>query len=151
VYSLVTRFVQRQKLALAALSEIRPDLLGGPGKPVRPSKEDIKSTQSGYWGRDKEWRYFLHGRGCRLVHTVTGEPIEWDAPDVQRFDPHWFVNWLNWLRAQKDTSEAIRMIETEGKERNMDVQILILNVLDELGQAGVLRLHPDRTNRYELA
>ena len=152
VHSLVSRFVQRQNLALAALSEIRPDLLDRPGeKPVRPTKEYMKSTQSGYWGDDNEWRYFIHGRGCRLVHTKTKEPIEWDGPDVQRFDPDWFVNWLDWLRTQRDKSEAIRLIEARCQEDHESVQILIFNVLDQLQQAGVLRLHPDRTNRYELA
>jgi hypothetical protein len=151
VHSLASSFVQRQKLALAALGEIRPDLLDRPGeKRVRPTKEYIKLTQSGYWGEDKEWRYFIHGRGCRLVHTATKEPIEWDAPNVRRFDPYWFVNWLNWLRTQEDKSEAIRIIETHCKEHSEDVKTLVFNVLDQLQQAGVLLLHPDRTNRYEL-
>lgn len=152
VHSLVSSFVQRQKLVLAALSEIRPDLLDMVGeKRVRPTKEYIKLTQSGYWGEDKEWRYFIHGRGCRLIHTVTKEPIEWDAPDVQRFDPYWFVNWVDWLLTQEDKSEHIRIIKTQCKDQhNEDVKTLVFNVLDQLQQAGVLLLHPDRTNQYEL-
>ena len=148
VHSLASSFVQRQNFALAALREIRPDLLDE--NRIRPTKEYIKSTQSGYWGEDKEWRYFIHGRGCRLIHRVTGEPIEWDAPEVQRFDPYWFVNWLDWLLAQEDRSEAIRIIETQCKEHSEDVKTLVFNVLDQLQQAGVLLVHPGRTNLYEL-
>jgi len=149
VHSLASSFVQRQNFALAALSEIRPDLLDE--NRIRPTKEYIKSTQSGYWGEDKEWRYFIHGRGCRLIHRVTGEPIEWDGPEVQRFDPYWFLNWVVWLLTQEDKSEPIRTIKALCENlHDEDVKTLIFSVLDQLQQAGVLLCHPDRTNQYEL-
>jgi hypothetical protein len=153
VYSLVIRFVERQQLVLAALSEIRPDLLDTAGqKAIRPTKEYIKLTQSGYWGKDREWRYFIHGRGCRLIHTATREPIEWNAPDLQRFDPYWFVNWVNWLRAQEVEDNHIRIINSQCKgKQDEDVRSFVFNVLDQLQKEGVLLLHPDCSNRYELA
>jgi len=151
VHSLVSSFVQRQKLVLAALSEIRPDLLDMVGeKRVRPTKEYIKLTQSGYWGEDKEWRYFIHGRGCRLIHTVTKEPIEWDAPDVQRFDPYWFVNWVNWLLTQGDENKIIPIIKSRIEEQTDGLRNLIFDLLEQLQQLGALRYYPDRTNMYEL-
>src|SRR5688572_17128800 len=49
---------------------------------LRASEREL--TQSGVWHdrENSEWRYFLHGSGCRLTHTQTGEPIDWDCPDV---------------------------------------------------------------------
>jgi uncharacterized protein DUF6896 len=151
VLSVLTLFVKRQELVSDALSAIRPDLMAGwAEKRDRPTKEYIKNTQNGFWGKDKKWKYFIHGRGCRLVHTVTNEPIEWDAPELRRFDPYWFANWVEWLLAQETESEQIRIIKAQLIDQQEDLRTFLFNVLDKLQQAGALLLHPGSTNKYEL-
>lgn len=57
-----------------------------------------KIPQSGIWHDDEnnEWRYFLHGSGCRLTNVETGEPIDWDCPDVKKYDTWKFMFHLIW-------------------------------------------------------
>jgi len=54
--------------------------------------------QSGIWrdSENNEWRYFLHGSGCRLTNVNTGEPIDWDCPDVNKYDKWKFMFHLMW-------------------------------------------------------
>ena len=54
--------------------------------------------QEGVWrdGENNEWRYFLHGSGCRLTNIKTGEPIDWDCPDVNKYDKWKFMFLLIW-------------------------------------------------------
>jgi hypothetical protein len=98
VYLLVERFVQRQQLPLEVIREFRPYWVDSTKH--RPSKKYASATGTGYWGENNEWRYYLHGVGCRLIHTITGEPVDWDASDPYRFDPYWFVEWLSWFLRQ---------------------------------------------------
>ena len=57
-----------------------------------------KLPQSGIWvdSEKNDWKYFLHGSGCRLVNVKTGEPIDWDCPDVNRYDIWKFMFHLMW-------------------------------------------------------
>lgn len=57
-----------------------------------------KLPQSGIWhdNENNEWRYFLHGSGCRLTNVNTGEPIDWDCPDVNNYDAWKFMFHLIW-------------------------------------------------------
>lgn len=57
-----------------------------------------KLSQSGIWydNEKNEWKYFLHGSGCRLTNVKTGEPIDWDCPDVNRYDTWKFMFHLMW-------------------------------------------------------
>lgn len=133
VYSLVRDFVRRQELAHAVLRQYRPHLVPAPGeKPQRPSKEEATATQRGRWG---EWHYRIHGGGCSLVHEATREPIQWDSPDLRRFDPHWLIDWLTWRAGT--TSGGFEVTE-------------VPRVLAELATLGLLIVHPDRTNCYEV-
>jgi hypothetical protein len=93
ILALVREFVGRQQLAREVLAKYRPWLLGL-ASDLR-TKEFISATSRGTWG---DWSYWLHGGGCRLVHSQTGERIEWDAPDLQSFDKNWFANWLDWRK-----------------------------------------------------
>ena len=63
---------------------------------VRTSERKIH--QSGVWfdNEKNEWRYFLHGSGCRLTNLKTGEPIDWDCPDVNKYDVWKFMFHLAW-------------------------------------------------------
>ena len=52
----------------------------------------------GIWVKYGTWEYFMHGGGCRLTSTVTGERLEWDVPHQDLFELEWFLNWFRWLR-----------------------------------------------------
>jgi hypothetical protein len=114
-------------------------------------------TGTGYWGENNEWRYYLHGVGCRLIHTITDEIVDWDASDPYRFDPYWFVEWLSWFLKQnvffrQPTEEkAILTISSMIDEQNKDgFRKKILAVLEQLHQQGRLLCPPDYTNKYKL-
>jgi hypothetical protein len=109
VYTLIKKFIELQKLAFDAIVELRPDRAVTWGMiPVASLPIDFKWPDKssivfrGDWGKAKEWHYFLHGGGCRLIHKVTAEPIEWDAPNIQRFDRYWFANWVKWTLDQQN-------------------------------------------------
>lgn len=57
-----------------------------------------KLQQSGIWidSEKNDWKYFLHGSGCLLVNLKTGEPIDWNCPDVNRYDIWKFMSHLMW-------------------------------------------------------
>ena len=150
VYSLVKLFVERQKIALAITKELRPHFFATTGEELRrPSKEYLRATYKGYWGKDHEWEYFFHGEGCRLIHTITQESIDWDSPDVQRFDPYWFAYWVEWWLRQNDDAVA-QIIMSELNNQNDGLRNLLFGVLKQLHQLEMLRFYPDRTNMYEL-
>lgn len=71
---------------------------------------DSRKPQRGYWGENGEWKYFLHGGGCRLTHRQTGERIEWDAGDLNTFNVDWFVAYLQRLLFQPSDAEDIRTV-----------------------------------------
>jgi hypothetical protein len=159
LFTLVERFVQRQHLVVEAIKEIRPDLLsehiGGETKP-RPPKEYIRATQAGDWGKNKEWDYFIHGGGCRLIHKVTKEPIEWNAPDINKFDPYWFCNWVQWLLSQstEDESEKEIVFTLESRLKSQDIKEMrkiVFELLNQLRDKGRLVHDPDRIDMYALS
>ena len=99
MYRLVTLFVSRQSLVFQAIKKLRPQILVSTQALDKqqielPRGSRFDTPQTGYWGADEEWRYYLHGLGCRIVNTTTQEPIEWNAPELQSFDKYWFINWL---------------------------------------------------------
>lgn len=107
IYHVLKRFVSRQLLVLEVLTNLRPDIVAYENssdiviEELLPMLEQYKHAAfSGTW---KDWDYYIHGRGCRLTHRGTDEPIEWDLPDLEVFDKHWFVNYLNWY-AQRGSS-----------------------------------------------
>jgi len=74
--------------------------------------------QSGVWrnGENSEWRYFLHGSGCRLTNIQTGEPIDWDCPDVNKYDKWKFMFHLMWQLSSLERGG--RLISTNIWARN---------------------------------
>ena len=88
VHNLSKEFVERQQIVKSALMELRPDFFVRPGQVYQhPTKEQLKGKFTGKWGINQEWKYKVHGQGCKLIHIDTLEPIEWDSPEVNRFDP----------------------------------------------------------------
>jgi len=71
-------------------------------------------SQSGTWrdSANHEWRYFLHGSGCRLTNLQTGEPIDWDCPDVQKYDKWKFMLHLTWQRSSSERSGKLLSAST---------------------------------------
>jgi hypothetical protein len=54
--------------------------------------------QTGTWYDENNnlWEFFLHGNGCRLTDSKTGEIIDWDCPRISRFDVSKFYRHLEW-------------------------------------------------------
>jgi hypothetical protein len=65
--------------------------------------EEIKVQREGIWKDElgQEWNYFLHGRGCLLIHPETKEPIDWDCPNSKAFDDSFFYTHLDWQFSQR--------------------------------------------------
>jgi len=84
-------------------------------------------SQSGTWrdGETSEWRYFLHGSGCRLTNMKTGEPIDWDCPDVKKYDKWKFMFHLMWQLSSSDRSRKLISASTLTRET-------IESLLDEI-------------------
>lgn len=145
---LVERFVQRQSLVLDAMKELRPDLVQwAQGKImmqewIEAMQEGEQPAQKGYWGKEDEWEYFLHGLGCRLTHTVTQEPLEWDVGDLRTFDRFWFMHWLEWLLYQDTEIESVCVVkawlETESRDKGKPLQEMIFTALEWLQYAEIL-------------
>ena len=152
MYSLVKQYLERQGLVLEALRELRPDLLSESEgeKRRRPSKEYVRLSQAGRWGKNKEWDYFIHGRGCRLTHSMTREPIEWNDPDLTRFDPHWFVNWVDWWLHQENQNATLQYVERQLEDHHMPLLDFVFGILNQLRDKGLLSFHPDDTKMYGL-
>jgi hypothetical protein len=162
IYSLIQSFVQRQSLVLEAISDLRPD------KVMRAEHSDdsefwmqwtFESWQSfvlgfarrpaiGDWGKNKEWEYFLHGDGCRLIHKATRERIEWDLGSLRTFDRYWFVNHLEWLLDQNTVDEAVitvrvwyeneKKLNLRPKPSYRPLSDAVFPVLEQLHQMGFL-------------
>ncbi len=150
IYTLVKRFVQRQAIVLEALKELRPDFF------IETTDENVaiilayrRSSQIGYWGEGKQWEYFIHGRGCRLIHTITGEPVEWDVYDLNTFNQDWFIRHLEWLLKQKNQDKSLisvkvwleNKLKPSASESNYYDQLrkLILPLLEQLRDSGLLQ------------
>jgi hypothetical protein len=117
LHSLIAYFVERQRLVGLALLELRPRFVsfGGQDKflgiDVAPYLEayyerESRASQKGIWKKD--WEHWIHGMGCRLTHLQTGEPIEWDAPNLRELDLGWFDNHLRWRLEKEPHDPSIK-------------------------------------------
>lgn len=99
--ALLRHYVERQYIVFRALQDLRPNFFIDPHSLQYvvdlPSYQlGFKAPQIGYWGENNEWKYFLHGLGCWLTHTITREPIDWDVPNPQVLDLFFFSRHLQW-------------------------------------------------------
>ena len=119
LYTVLLLFVQRQRIVYDLLKELRPDLFldfyRTPEKEFFAAREKyFRTPRQGAWGQDEVWEFFIHGKGCRIIHLVTQERIEWDTPDPLVFDRHWFTNYINWFKertgylSEVDTNDYLR-------------------------------------------
>jgi hypothetical protein len=141
---LIEQFIERQQLVALAMLDIHPGPLQMAGTHIlgieiaphigrwRQRQETEEgfhyNWQKGIWRG--EWEHWAHGIGCRLTNIHTGERIEWDAPDLQAFDEHWFWNYLDW-RVRQTTPTT--MIEERMKwlgeiyQSMRDTEIIVKN------------------------
>jgi hypothetical protein len=168
VVSLVKRFVGQQSIVLDAMRDLRPDIImplenhGSPEEWTNLKIKYSKKSQLGYWGDNDQWEYFLHGGGCKLTHRQTGEIIQWDAGDLNKFNVDWFVDYLQWALKQ-NTDEDIKTIHSifeyieaptqQSREENLHQRLKlreqILPVLEQLHEKGLLNGNNQRTH-YKL-
>lgn len=156
VYKLVTQYVTRQELVLAAITELRPDILSlAKGETNEELLQMVKQyanvPQVGRWGPDKEWSYFIHGGGCRLIHTLTQEPIEWDAPNVRECDRFWFMNYLIWWLTQASSmdNEPESLLKKWFDNNDEMLKRMVFETIDQLQKMGLLLQHnPLNLNRF---
>ena len=75
-------------------------------------------SQSGIWRVDEnnEWQYFLHGGGCRLTNMKTGEPIDWDCPDLNSYDKYKFLHHLEWQLSSPERADKLAMSRSLEKD-----------------------------------
>ena len=118
---------------------------------VAKRAEAIRVPQEGIW-KDydhNEWKYFLHGGGCRLTNTKTGEPIDWNCPNRLSFTPWFFCFHLEWQLdspERKDklhhTRNWIQSIQTQESDW-VNVTVRIEALIREMINDGLI--NQDRT------
>ncbi|MBN1287057.1 MAG: hypothetical protein JXB47_16775 [Anaerolineae bacterium] len=114
VRNLIAYFVERQRFVALAMLDLHPRALAMGDKtclgvrlhPYLKADDERRDNgtyaQLGVWKND--WKHWVHGLGCRLTNIHTGEPIEWDAPDLRTFTLDWFWEHLKW-RWEHDTED----------------------------------------------
>ena len=75
-------------------------------------------SQIGTWrdSENNEWRYFLHGGGCRLTNLGTGEPIDWDCPNVNSYDKYKFFYHLEWQMTASERADKFKLSRSVEKD-----------------------------------
>ena len=144
--NLVQIFVERQSLVLEAMEEVCPSRLrlAGISREIAPEAywEEISRNrlhdqpQLGEW--HGEWKYFWHGCGCRLKNLSTGEILEWDAPDLQVFDRHWFANWLKWKLARQDQDESAAVVRSAVEASASNLEDFVFALFNHLHETGMI-------------
>lgn len=143
----------RQRLVLAVMREVRPDIVmrtrneGDPKLRAELTQKLCRTPQSGYWGEENEWKYFIHGIGCRLTHTITEELIDWDSGDLRRFDRHSFLLHLEWRLVSEANDEKLSDLRKVLRNSRDSLEQYVYPALDRLVNQGILG-EPDDHYRY---
>lgn len=144
IYSLIKRYIDRQKIVQNAMIDLRPDLvvlangLNQTEEILNLSKKHLNIPQNGYWGDNQEWLYYIHGFGCKLTNASSGEPIEWDAPDILIFDRFWFVNNLRWYMVRYSKNKDVIALSSRVVKSGREMQEVIFDIIDRLKTSGSL-------------
>lgn len=95
-----------------------------------------KIPQSGTWGTNNEWRYFFHGRGCRLINKESGEILDWESSNKTGFDidPYAFLRYLNWKIEKGETTNYIRNYLVQGKGETTKLLPIIQRILETFSE-----------------
>lgn len=148
ILSMIGTYIARQQLACEAMAELRPDKVATARfvgrreisfEEVLDLAEQYKDAPyNGFWNRHGNWKYSIHGGGCRLTNIETGEPLDWDAPDREVFDLYFFATWLMWVTKQEQQARDI-------------TEAVIKPIIAELEADGYLtRVANSNTNRFRL-
>lgn len=152
VFNLAKKFVKRQDVVLAALNDLRPDIvmramnIGSSKARAEARLKYYRTSPTGDWNG---WEYFVHGEGCRLTHKQTGERIEWDAGNLNKFDKTWFVNHLEWLLMQNSADKDIQIVNSSFQltaRTTQALQEIIFPVLVQLSEKGFLSRSESNTH-----
>jgi hypothetical protein len=142
IYDLLKQFVAKQNLTSEVMEKLHPDLMLK-SDPQISMEEIYKFIQQysniPYTGKYQQWNYWFHGIGCKLIHQLTNEPIEWDAPDTRVFDFYWFVNWLQWYLNWNDMDKLSIIIRMELNEHTIIFQEFIYSVLEQLKEMNLVK------------
>ncbi|MBZ0318927.1 MAG: hypothetical protein K8L91_21105 [Anaerolineae bacterium] len=150
IFSLLKAYIERQKIVLAALNDLKPYILptAQGSKQVKEILDLLEQSKDvpfrGNWGQNNEWFYYIHGYGCRLIHNDNKEPIEWDAPNINSVNVNWFINWLKWFIEMTKIEDPV-LSELPKYEFSLDA--LVYSVLEELKQKNLI-FGPDSFGAY---
>lgn len=103
---------------------------------MRKRVEALQLPDKGVWvdPDGNEWEYYLHGRGCRLTNTLTGEPIDWEC-NVPAFETWFFLQYLEWQLNSPDWKARLAHTQEWIQIRGLDsVRELIREIEDDLVQ-----------------
>jgi hypothetical protein len=162
----IAHFINRQKLVAEAIKDLNIDLndMGRWGaviwsqqgvsaplqsppssnlaetkklwKALQKARYKNPVTQEGIWETKKEWNYFLHGKGCTLRNSYTGEVISWDCPDINAFNPHFFLEHLHW-RLDVEDDNSLPMIRQWISHPSNETKELI-NIINQMREIGLI-------------
>jgi hypothetical protein len=149
LYSLITLFVERQRVPFEVIQKYRAYLVD-PAERRSHDKAYLSATHMGFWGEANEWEYRLHGGGCHVRQLMTGEVIGWNAPNLQRFDPYWLVDWVRWYVQQHGQDNAVLLLVPLVGQSEEACRQSLFEMLEQLHKIGKLTFYPDSTNKYEL-
>ena len=155
LHNQIVKYIYRQKIVLSAMRDIRPDLVmrtrgeGIPKDHKKITRDYIRSSQLGFWGKENEWEYFIHGIGCRLKHIKTQEPIDWDSGDLRRFDLSWFISHLEWSIIHESENKDVSVIKDYLDQSGGSLQDVIKSQIEILRSRGILS-ESDGQQRYTL-
>lgn len=139
--NLLTYYVDRQQIVVAIMIEFRPDIIEGLGINKILNIDITRQYQewqvridgfsfAGIW--KNEWEYLFHGHGCRLIHKITKEPLEWNAGHPKSFYIGWFARHADWkLQTQKNEPD-IEIYRSLKENKQLDVVFSHMIELDML-------------------
>lgn len=99
----------------------------------RAEARNLSSTGTWKDHNGYEWDYFLHGGGCRLTNTRTGESVDWDCPNVRSFDPFSFIRHLEWQLSSPNRKDKLIHTQDWVQTNGMDSIILLIKEMIDDG------------------
>lgn len=166
IYKAISYFIERQKLVVKVLKDLDIDLhdMGEWGAAIWSQQGLSKAStvvtnshlaqtdefrkallrarskqpvvQQGTWSHGRNWIYFLHGKGCRLRNTLTGEVIDWNCPEVEAFDPYFFIEHLKW-RLETEQEDSLPEIRKWISDHSQDFNSII-QIIDHMVSLGLI-------------
>ena len=154
ILSLVVQYVQRQVVVRDIIAQLRPDMLLTSEKDfviedvIRLRLLYADAPQNGTWGEHNEWTYTFHGNGCKLIHTHSAEPLEWDTLDIEAFDVYWFNHYFLWWLDQDENKFTAAEIKRYIDSTKGDLQSFAVRTVWDLQRLNKLcAIHSSNPNK----